>query len=114
MIKKYVLIFRDKLRVEESLLMKFFSLRKQCWIDSSIVGFRSAIKKFGIERYKSNCGPATEGLQLVVENRMKAEQENQNLHSSKSSEPSPVSSNLSSSFSIYKAVNRWQCEAKES
>jgi len=45
-------------------------VRKQCWIDSSIFGFRSAIKKFGVDRYKKNCGPATLGLQMVVEEKL--------------------------------------------
>jgi len=45
------------------------SVRKQCWIDSSIMGFRSAIKKFGVDRYKKNCGPATNGMQLVIEEK---------------------------------------------
>ena len=39
---------------------------KECWIDSSILGFRSAIKKFGVERYKKNCGPATAGFCSVL------------------------------------------------
>jgi len=43
---------------------------KQCWIDSSILGFRSAIKKFGVDRYKKNCGPATLGFQGVVEEKL--------------------------------------------
>ena len=34
-------------------------VRKQCWIDSSIVGFRSAIRRFGLERYKRNCRSLT-------------------------------------------------------
>jgi len=46
-----------------SLLTK---LVKECWIDSSIFGFRSAIKKFGVDRYKKNCGPATEGFNMVL------------------------------------------------
>ena len=41
-------------------------LLKECWIDSSIFGFRSAIKKFGVDRYKKNCGPATEGFNMVL------------------------------------------------
>ena len=41
-------------------------LFKECWIDSSIFGFRSAIKKFGVDRYKKNCGPATEGFNMVL------------------------------------------------
>merc|ERR1719209_1102847 len=39
---------------------------KECWIESSIFGFRSAIKKFGVDRYKKNCGPATEGFNMVL------------------------------------------------
>merc|ERR550519_2098799 len=46
-----------------SLLSK---LLKECWIDSSIFGFRSAIKKFGVDRYKKNCGPATEGFNMDI------------------------------------------------
>ena len=46
-------------------------VRKQCWIDSSIVGFRSAIKNFGVGRYQKNCGPATRGFQTVVEEKMR-------------------------------------------
>jgi len=46
-----------------SLLTKIL---KECWIDSSIFGFRSAIKKFGVDRYKKNCGPATEGFNMVL------------------------------------------------
>jgi len=41
-------------------------LFKECWIESSIFGFRSAIKKFGVDRYKKNCGPATEGFNMVL------------------------------------------------
>lgn len=40
---------------------------KQVWIDSSIVGFRSAIRKFGIDRYKKNCVLATQGFQTVLD-----------------------------------------------
>eukprot|EP00088_Acartia_fossae_P071742 TRINITY_DN992_c2_g1_i3.p1 TRINITY_DN992_c2_g1~~TRINITY_DN992_c2_g1_i3.p1 ORF type:complete len:248 (-),score=41.43 TRINITY_DN992_c2_g1_i3:186-929(-) len=39
---------------------------KQVWIGSSIIGFRSAIKKFGIDRYKKNCVLATEGFETVL------------------------------------------------
>jgi len=46
------------------------NVRKQCWIDSSIFGFRSAIKKFGVDRYKKNCGPATLGFQMVLEEKL--------------------------------------------
>ena len=82
-------------------------VRKQCWIDSSIVGFRSAIKKFGVERYKKNCGPATDGFRLVVQQKL----------NKAGTAPSPASvvdvSNPSPSLGIYKSVQRWQCEAEE-
>lgn len=42
------------------------TIRKQVWIDSSILGFRSAIRKFGIDRYKKNCILATEGFETVL------------------------------------------------
>jgi len=43
------------------------TVNKQCWIDSSIIGFRSAIRKFGIDRYKKNSPLATEGFETVLE-----------------------------------------------
>jgi len=42
---------------------------KQAWIGSSIIGFRSAIKKFGIDRYKKNCVLATEGFETVLQKK---------------------------------------------
>jgi hypothetical protein len=42
------------------------AIQKQCWIDSSIIGFRSAIRKFGIDRYKKNSVLATEGFETVL------------------------------------------------
>lgn len=42
------------------------SVVKECWIDSSIFGFRSAIKKFGVDRYKKNCDKATQGFEMVL------------------------------------------------
>lgn len=87
-------------------------VHKECWIDSSIVGFRSAIKRFGVERYKSNCGPATKGFQMVVEEKLKKERE-----TSSRSRPKDVSSMTNSSnnsgLNIYNSVARWQCEAEE-
>jgi hypothetical protein len=41
---------------------------KEVWIGSSIFGFRSAIKKFGIDRYKKNSILATEGFETVLTN----------------------------------------------
>ena len=89
-------------------------VRKQCWIDSSIVGFRSAIKKFGVERYKKNCGPATDGFRLVVQQKLNKDEAQPGRAGSA---PSPASvvdvSNPSPSLGIYKSVQRWQCEAEE-
>jgi len=42
---------------------------KQAWIGSSIIGFRSAIKRFGIDRYKKNCILATEGFETVLQQK---------------------------------------------
>lgn len=40
---------------------------KNVWITSDIVGLRSAIRKFGIDRFKSNCVRATDGLKWAME-----------------------------------------------
>jgi len=103
--------------VERATLFKtdnITGVRKQCWIDSSIVGFRSAIKRFGVERYKSNCGPATLGLQMVVEEQQR--KDNENLLKRKSKEMNfinPSGSITGSKIDIYKSVAGWKCEAEE-
>ena len=40
---------------------------KEAWVESGLYGFRSAVKSFGIERFKKNCHRATEGLNHVLE-----------------------------------------------
>lgn len=40
---------------------------KQAWVESNLYGLRSAIKKFGIERFKKNCVKATDGFNFVLE-----------------------------------------------
>lgn len=44
------------------------SCEKKVWIESDLVGLRSAIKKFGVDRFKANCVKATEGLVWAIEN----------------------------------------------
>lgn len=39
---------------------------KQAWVESNLYGLRTAIKKFGIERFKKNCVKATEGFNHVL------------------------------------------------
>ena len=87
-------------------------VRKQCWIDSSIVGFRSAIKKFGVERYKKNCGPATEGFRLVVQQKLNRDRDQEAQPGRTGSAVVDVS-NPSPSLGLYQSVQRWQCEAEE-
>lgn len=40
---------------------------KQAWVESNLYGLRTAIKNFGIERFKKNCVKATEGFNHVLE-----------------------------------------------
>lgn len=40
---------------------------KQAWVESNFYGLRSAIKTFGIERFKKNCRNATDGFNHVLE-----------------------------------------------
>jgi len=40
---------------------------KQAWVESNFYGLRSAIKNFGIERFKVNCVKATDGFNHVLE-----------------------------------------------
>ena len=39
---------------------------KEVWIESEFYGLRSAIKKFGLDRFKKNCVKATEGFNWVL------------------------------------------------
>ena len=39
---------------------------KEAWIESEIYGLRSAIKTFGIDRFKKNCEKATNGFEWVL------------------------------------------------
>ena len=41
--------------------------KKEAWIESGLYGLRSAVKSFGIERFKKNCHRATEGFNHVLE-----------------------------------------------
>jgi len=40
---------------------------KEVWIESDIYGLRSAIKTFGVDRFKKNCVKATEGFNYVLQ-----------------------------------------------
>jgi len=40
---------------------------KEIWIESGLYGLRSAVKNFGVERFKQNCTKATEGFNIVLE-----------------------------------------------
>ena len=46
---------------------------KEVWIESEFYGLRSAIKKFGIDRFKKNCVKATEGFDWVLNRRDKGD-----------------------------------------
>lgn len=39
---------------------------KQAWVESNLYGLRSAIKSFGIDRFKKNCIKATDGFNFVL------------------------------------------------
>jgi len=40
---------------------------KEAWVESRLYGLRTAIKNFGIERFKMNCVKATDGFNFVLE-----------------------------------------------
>ena len=40
---------------------------KEVWIESDVLGLRSAIKKFGLDRYKRNYLAASEGFEFVLQ-----------------------------------------------
>ena len=46
-------------------------VKKEVWIESDCLGLRSAIKKFGVDRFKKNCVAATDGFEWVLNSRLK-------------------------------------------
>ena len=40
---------------------------KEAWIESSLYGLRSAVKNFGVERFRQNCHKASDGLNFVLQ-----------------------------------------------
>jgi len=48
---------------------------KEAWVESSFYGLRSAIKNFGVERFKKNCIKATDGFNHVLD-RLQTQQHN--------------------------------------
>jgi len=52
---------------------------KEVWIESGLYGFRTAVKNFGIERFKQNCTKATEGFNHVL-HTLKHQNQNLNMH----------------------------------
>ena len=92
-------------------------VRKQCWIDSSIIGFRSAIKNFGVGRYQKNCGPATRGFQTVVEEKMRRDKEESRGQPVTRPRPGEAgtggSGGSKGGLSVLSAVTRWQCGTEQ-
>jgi len=70
-------------------------VRKQTWIGSSILGFRTAIRKFGIDRYKKNCVLATTGFDSVL-TRLQERQVSPTSNTSDNVADSPTKSGYSS------------------
>ena len=69
---------------------------KNVWIESDIVGLRSAIKKFGVDRFKTNCVKASDGLLWAI----KKEQLNR---------PKPASAAQPTSSAVSSPVSSCQC-----
>ena len=46
---------------------------KEVWIESEIYGLRSAIKSFGVDRFKKNCVKATQGYEWALKNNCKSQ-----------------------------------------
>ena len=44
-------------------------VRKEVWIESEVLGLRSAIRKFGMDRYKRNYLAAAQGFEHVLKNK---------------------------------------------
>ena len=46
-------------------------VKKEVWIESEVLGLRSAIRKFGMDRYKKNYIAAAQGFEWVLKNKFK-------------------------------------------
>lgn len=56
----------ERVTFSEDFLHNRTKVNKEVWIDSQIVGLRSAIRKFGIDRFKKNCVLATSGFDWAI------------------------------------------------
>ena len=54
----------------DNLFVNSTKAKKEVWIESDCLGLRSAIKKFGVDRFKKNCAAATEGFEFVLQNKI--------------------------------------------
>ena len=60
-------------------------VKKEVWIESEVLGLRSAIRKFGMDRYKRNYIKAASGFEYVLKNQFTWDGRmlNHNMNSSK-------------------------------
>lgn len=59
---------------------------KEAWVESRLYGLRSAVKNFGIERFKNNCMKATQGFNHVLKHLHEQQQYLAELRQRKSQE----------------------------
>ena len=84
------------------LLHKSTKVKKEVWIESDCLGLRSAIKKFGIDRFKKNCVTATEGFEYVLNNKINTvgKCQNSTKNSNNFDTVIPIKSSVTSSIDV--------------
>lgn len=84
------------------------NVQKEVWIESDCLGLRSAIRTFGMDRYKRNYLAAAEGFEYVLEKYIRSQETGKfrNTESSNNSE-STMHSNIpvSSGIDVTKTIN---------
>ena len=84
------------------------NVQKEVWIESDCLGLRSAIRTFGMDRYKRNYLAAAEGFEYVLEKYIRSQETGKfrNTESSNNSE-STIHSNIpvSSGIDVTKTIN---------
>jgi len=84
------------------------NVKKEVWIESDCLGLRSAIKKFGIDRYKRNFATAAEGFEYVLKNQISNFQVNKGHTINTNIKDSAISNNSSGS-GVANTINLKSC-----
>ena len=84
------------------------NVQKEVWIESDCLGLKSALRKFGMDRYKRNYLAASEGFEYVLKNYISSQETgkcSKTGYSNTSEAAMPSNSPSSSGIDVTKTIN---------